>query len=155
MDTDRNVESVMTPLTHSGMSPKWMGLGASKLILSSRADSFGPRRHDEHRKNQDLLVDCSSLIGDFLEPDPSLVFFLYYNSAKPARAGRIIPGARLCARSTSRSGVDPRDASDSSGCVRRFGAAAAGPRRTQPRSLGCCPAALCSSCLCGFASRFN
>ena len=97
MDTDRNVESVMTPLTHSGMSPKWMGLGASKPILSSRADSFGPQRHDEHRKNQDLLVDCTSLIGDFLEPDPSLVFFCTTTLQNP-RAPRGLFPERGCVR---------------------------------------------------------
>ena len=44
------------------------------------------------------------------------------------------PGARLYARSTSRSGLAARDASESNRCRRGFGAAAAGPRRTQPRS---------------------
>ncbi len=63
-------------------------------------------------------------------------------AAKSQRAARIFRGARLCARSTSRSGLVARDASKSNGCVRSFGAAAAGPRRTQPRSLGCGPAAL-------------
>ena len=61
------------------------------------------------------------------------------NSSRPAR---ISPGARLCARSTSRSRLAARGASDFNGCPRRFGAAAAGPRRTQPRSVGCGPAAL-------------
>ena len=69
------------------------------------------------------------------------------NSAKSSRAARISPGARLCARSTSRSRLATGDASDSNGCRRGFGAAAAGPRRTQPRSLGCGFAARCSSYL--------
>ena len=43
----------------------------------------------------------------------------------------------------------PGDAADSHGRWRGCGAAAAGPRRTQPRSLGCGSAALCSSRLCG------
>ena len=70
-------------------------------------------------------------------------------TAKSSRAARIFPGARLCARRTSRSGLAPGDASDSNGHLRGFWAAAAGPRRTRPRSLGCGSAALCSSCLCG------
>ena len=74
------------------------------------------------------------------------------NSSRPAR---ISPGARLCARSTSRSRLAARGASDFHGCPRRFGAAAAGPRRTQPRSVGCGPAALCSECLCGAHSGFH
>ena len=57
-------------------------------------------------------------------------------AAKSPRAARISRGARLCARSTSRSGLAARNASKSNGCVRGFGAAAAGPRRTQPRSVG-------------------
>ena len=76
-------------------------------------------------------------------------FSLYYNPAKSSRAARIFPGARLCARSTSRSRLAARDAADPTGCLRQFVAAAAGPRRTQPRSLGCGFAALCSSCLGG------
>ncbi len=71
---------------------------------------------------------------------------LYYNPAKSSRAARISPGARLCARSTSRSRLTAREASDFHGRPRRSGAAAAGPRRTQPRSLGCGSAALDSSC---------
>ncbi len=55
---------------------------------------------------------------------------------KSPRAVRIFRGARLCARSTSRSGLAARNASKSHGCGRGFGAAAAGPRRTQPRSAG-------------------
>ena len=70
-------------------------------------------------------------------------------TVKPSRRARIFPGARRCARRTSRSRLTAGDGSDSSGCVRRFGAAAAGPRRTQPRSLGCGCAALWASCLCG------
>ena len=71
----------------------------------------------------------------------------------PSRAARIFPGARLCARRTSRSRLTAGDGSDSNGCVRRFGAAAAGPRRTQPRSLGCGCAALCASDLGGVLLR--
>ena len=56
------------------------------------------------------------------------------NTAKSSRRARIFPGARLCARSTSRSWLAPRDASDSNECSWGFPAAAAGPRRTQPRS---------------------
>ncbi len=56
---------------------------------------------------------------------------------KVSRAARISPGARLCARRTNRSTLAAGDASESYGCLRGFGAAAAGPRRTQPRSLGC------------------
>ena len=73
----------------------------------------------------------------------------YDNSLKTSRAAGISPGARRCARSTSRSRVAAREASDFTGRPRRFGAAAAGPRRTQPRSFGCGTAALCSSCVCG------
>ena len=74
---------------------------------------------------------------------------LYYNSSESSRAARIFLGARLCARSTSRSRLAAADASNSNECRRGFGAAAAGPRRTQPRSVGCGSAALCSSRLCG------
>ena len=55
---------------------------------------------------------------------------------------RIFPGARLCARRTNRSRLAERGALDSNGCRRGFGAAAAGPRRTQPRSVSCGFAAL-------------
>ena len=44
--------------------------------------------------------------------------------------------ARILARRTSRSRLAAGDASDVSGCPRGFGAAAVGPRRTQPRSSG-------------------
>ncbi len=71
------------------------------------------------------------------------------DSAESSRAARIFPGARLCARSTSRSRLAAGDASDSNERLRGFGAAAAGPRRTQPRSFGCGSAALCPSRLCG------
>ena len=54
--------------------------------------------------------------------------------ANSSRRVRSLPGARLCARSTSRSRLTPRDASVPNGCSRGFRAAAAGPRRTQPRS---------------------
>ena len=74
---------------------------------------------------------------------------LCYNSAKSSCAARILHGARLCARSTSRSRLAASVAADFNRCRRGFGAAAAGPRRTQPRSFGCGFAALCSSCLCG------
>ena len=70
-------------------------------------------------------------------------------TAKSSRRAKISPGARLCAWSTSRSGLAPGDAADANWCWRGFRAAAAGPRRTQPRSLGCGSAALCSSRLCG------
>ena len=82
-------------------------------------------------------------------------YSLYYNPAESSRVAKILPGARLGARSTSRSGLPAWDASDSNGCLRGFGAAAAGPRRTQQRSLGCGSAALCSSCLCGFLGVFR
>ena len=72
-----------------------------------------------------------------------------YNPSKSSRGARISPGARLCARSTGRSGLTAREASDFYGCPHRFGAAAAGPRRTHPRSLGCGSGAQCSSRLCG------
>ncbi len=57
-------------------------------------------------------------------------------AAKSLSAARIFPGERLCARSISRRRFAARDVSDFSGCWRGFGAAAAGPRRTQPRSVG-------------------
>ncbi len=79
---------------------------------------------------------------------------LYYLSAKSSRATRIFPGARLCARRTSRSGLAAGDASDFNGRVRAFGAAAAGPRRTQPRTVGSGFAALCSSRLWGPLGSF-
>ena len=69
--------------------------------------------------------------------------------AKSSCRARIFPGSRLGARCIRRSELAPWDAADSNGGLRGFGAAAAGPRRTQPRSLGCGSAALCSSCLCG------
>ncbi len=62
------------------------------------------------------------------------------------RAARNFPGARPCAWSTSRSRLAAREASDFNGCLRRFRAAAAGPRRTQPRSLGWGTAALYYKC---------
>ncbi len=73
---------------------------------------------------------------------------LHRTCAAPCTA-RISRGARRCAPSTSRSGLAARDASDFSRCRRGFGAAAAGPRRTQPRSVGCGCTALCSSYLGG------
>ena len=57
-------------------------------------------------------------------------------AVKSLRTARSFPGARLCARSTSRSRLAAGDAADFSGRLCDFGAAAAGPRRTQPRSLG-------------------
>ena len=61
-----------------------------------------------------------------------------------ARRG-VFSGARLCARSKSRSRLTAGDASDFNGRRRGFRAAAAGSRRTQPRSLGGGSAAPCSS----------
>ena len=49
----------------------------------------------------------------------------------------------------------PREATDFNGCLRGFWAAAAGPRRTQPRSLGGGSVALCSSCLCDLLGVFH
>ncbi len=46
--------------------------------------------------------------------------------------------AKIPARRTSRSRLAAGDASDANGCPRGFGAAAAGPRRTQPRFSGRC-----------------
>ena len=64
---------------------------------------------------------------------------LYDNPAKSSRAARLFPGAPLCARSTSRNRLAAREAPDFAGRPRRFAAAAGGPRRTQPRSLGAAP----------------
>ena len=76
-------------------------------------------------------------------------------TAKSSWRARIFPGARRCARRTSRSRLAPWDASDFNGCLRAFWAAAAGPRRTQPRSLGCGCAALCPSCRSGHLGGFH
>ena len=59
-----------------------------------------------------------------------------------SRSAGISRGARLCARSTSRSRLATREASDFNGRPRRFGPAAAGPRRTHPPSISCGSAAL-------------
>ena len=71
-----------------------------------------------------------------------------HGSAKILVARAILSGARLCARSTSRSRLVAGDAADFNAGHRGFEAAAAGPRRTQPRSIGCGSAALCPSHLC-------
>ena len=60
---------------------------------------------------------------------------LYYDSSESSRAARIFSGARLGVRRTSRSRLSAADAADFNDCLRRCGAAAAGPRRTQPRSV--------------------
>ena len=70
-------------------------------------------------------------------------------TVKSAQRARTLPGARLCVRSTSRSRLPAGHVADSNGCRRGFGAAAAGPRRTPPRSLGCGSAARCASRLGG------
>ena len=56
-----------------------------------------------------------------LQPGTGRVPLLYYNCSKSSRAGRIFPGARLCAPSISRSRLAAWEASDSNGCLRGFG----------------------------------
>ncbi len=70
-------------------------------------------------------------------------------SLRYAAAVRAPLGARRRARSINRSRLAQWDAADSDGWLRGFGAAAVGPPRTQPRSLGGRAAAGCSAPLCG------
>ena len=111
------------------------------LPAGTRAQAAG----NSHRAIPSSRAATGTVVLDFGYGSAAL----YYNSANSSRATRIFPGARRCARRTSRSGLSARDTSQSNRCLRGFAAAAAGPQRTQPRSLGCGSAALCSARLGG------
>ena len=116
-----------------------------------------------NRGPRPLARACPRLISCGVPPGPGAKRRPHFSggllatraTAKSSRRARIFPGARRCARRTSRSRLAPWDASDFNGCLRAFWAAAAGPRRTPPRSLDCGSAALCPSCLCGPLGGFH
>ena len=116
--------------------------GRRQKLLRCPAGAWPVRRGN--RGPRPLERACPRLISCGVPPGPR-------TRRRRQFSGRLIVASATArsSRRTSRSGLAPGDASDSNGHLRGFWAAAAGPRRTQPRSLGCGFAALCSSCLCG------
>ena len=136
--------------------------GRRQKLLRCPAGAWSVRRG--HRGPRPLARACPRLISCGVPPGRgarrrqqlSGGLLTSDATANSSRAASVFPGARLGAHRTSRSRLDRWDAADCNGCVRGFGAAAAGPRRTQPRSFGCGPRLpLCSSYLCGSPRVFN